>query len=198
MMQNHRDPLEIQAQLNRLHEVIAQMLTSKGNDTSQKLLLFIKRTLRQFNLDHQLHESEIVIEAYVRTHKKIEAGEIIENIPSWLNGVSFNIIREHSRKAVKSKILPSKIYTESFSYSEIDSPLVDSQEIESLLAAWKQLKPEEVELLILRHVRCLSWQEISDYLEQKEGETTKKRSVVSLRKKGERALARLKQKYFSY
>lgn len=196
-METPKNPLEIQAQLDRLHEVIAHLLSSKGDDTSQRLLLFIKRTLRQFHIDQQFQESEIVVEAYLRSCKRIEAGEVIENLPGWLKTVSYNIIREHNRKATKFKALPAQLIHNSYSASETGSGFLDSQRIEALLAALAQLKPEEEELLVLRLVKSFSWQEISEYLEARDEGAGKKYSVQSLRKRGERALARLKQKYFS-
>lgn len=199
-MENPKPSVEIQAQLKRLHEVVARLLSSRGDDTSQKLLLFIRRTLRQFHLDHQFHESEIVVEAYLRTHKRIEAGSRIENIPGWLNQVSLNIIREYSRKGKKSQALQIQLIDNTHHYTvskDTSSEFLDSQKIDALLTALAQLKPEDEEILILRNIKGLSWQEISEYLEAKDLEVGKKHPVQNLRKRGERALARLKQKFFS-
>lgn len=197
-MENPKNPLEIQAQLNRLHEVVVELLSSKGDSTSQRLLFFIKRTLRQFNIDHQFHEKEIVIEAYERTRKRVETGEVIENLPGWLKAVSYNIIREYNRKVNQSRTLPVQLsHNTSYSLPETSSEFIDSQRIEALLAALSQIKSEDEDLLILRLVKGFSWQQISEYLEEKDKETGKRHPAQNLRKRGERALARLKQKYFS-
>jgi DNA-directed RNA polymerase specialized sigma24 family protein len=196
-MDKSKTPEQIQAQLKRLHEVVAHLLSPAGDDTSQKLLFFVKRLLYQFNIKNQFHESEIVVEAYLRTRKRIEQGEVIENIPAWLNQVSFNIIREYSRKVNQSRTLTAHLRCAAWtSANHPSSEFPDSQPIEALLAALAQLQPEDEELLILRIVKGFSWQEISQYLEAKDA-GCKKYSAQTLRKRGERALTRLKQKFFS-
>lgn len=89
---------QIQLQLQALEEFVKATLSNSIDEDLPKLLLFIKRSLRQFHLD-SLQEGDIFNEAYLRTRKQmIEEGKKINNIPAYLRVVCLNIIREHSRK----------------------------------------------------------------------------------------------------
>ena len=182
---------EIQSQLNLLTEVVVNSLSDNGDDSAHKLLFVIKRFLRQFKLDSKWDESEILVEAYIRTRKKIIDERIyIKNIPAFLNRVSYNIIRESWKKEKRVKEIGLKLIGEIKSKPRKESPANDlftEQKIEKLIASFKEISPEDREILILKKVKGLSWNSIAKFFNI---------SQQAARKRGERALKRLRKKFF--
>jgi RNA polymerase sigma factor (sigma-70 family) len=185
-------------QLELLTTVVNNLLSEEKDEATRKIFFFIKRTLRQFKLDGQLEESDILSEAYLCVRKKIESGELIQNIPAYLNRVAFNIIRERSKKKKKSKDLHIRLINNSHGVIDTTSRIddLDSNQITILLKALKELNSEDFELIKLRIVKGLSWNEISDNLNYSKDNENKKRLSANTRKKGERALKRLRKAYY--
>lgn len=50
-----------------LTEIVNDILSREWDESTRKIFFFIKRTLRQFRLHLQLEESDILIDAYLRT-----------------------------------------------------------------------------------------------------------------------------------
>jgi len=179
-----------------LGEVIADAIHLKGD--AKHLIFFIKRTLRQFNLESHYQEMDILSEAYIRTQKRIDAGEIIENFPAWLKAVSLNIIREKSKKRLKDQSLQQNLISTGHGSEEtmnrLEQDTTDFEAIKTLLESLKSLSPEDIEILKLRIVKGLSWDEVAEALD-KTGRNP--RNAAALRKRGERALGRLRNNFFS-
>ncbi len=183
-------------QLDLLNKLINNILSQEGDESTRKIFFFIKRILRQFRLDSQLQESEILIDAYLRIREKIKSGESIKNISAYLNRVSYNIVREHSKKQKRSEKLHGRLLDNGYGHPDIilggDSSNYDK--ITILLESLKKLKNEDLEILQLHIVEGLSWEEIRGYFSSCKG---KKLSNSALRKQGERALRRLREAYTS-
>ncbi|WP_036489762.1 RNA polymerase sigma factor [Myxosarcina sp. GI1] len=193
-------PNNKQEQLELLAKIVNDTLSEEWDESTRKIFFFIKRSLRQFKLDGQLQESDILLDSYLRVRKKIESGESIQNMPAYLNRVAFNIIREKSKKQKKSEDLHIRLINNEHGHPDTTSETdgSDSYQITSLLKALEELKSEDFELIQLRIVKGLSWNEISDYLNSsQDNENQKKLSTRTLRKRGERALKRLREAYFS-
>lgn len=183
-------------QLKLLTTLVSDTLSEKQDESTRKIFFFIKRSLRQCNLDGQIQESDILIEAYLRVRKKIESGEFVQNMPAYLNRFAFNIIREKIKEQKKTDNLYTHLINNNHGISDITSGIdeTDNYKINILVKAIEELKSEEFELIKLRIVKGLSWQEISEYLSYIKRQ---KISPTTLRKRGERALKRLRKSYFS-
>ena len=187
-------------QLELLTKVVNDTLSEEWEESTRKIFFFIKRSLLQFKLNGQLQESDILLEAYIRVRQKIESGESIQNMPAYLNRVAFNIIREKSKKQKKAEDLHIRLINNGYGHPDTTSGTddTDSYKINVLLKALEELKPEDFEIIQLRIVNGLSWKEISEYLTSSENkEHSKNLSASALRKRGERALKRLRKAYFS-
>ncbi|NEQ10131.1 MAG: hypothetical protein F6K37_30620 [Moorea sp. SIO4E2] len=187
-----KDPEEITNYnlLNLLNEVVVDALSDKRNDSARKLLFFIKRSLRQFKLDGKWDESEILVEAYIRTRKKIIEYKIsIVNIPAFLNRVSFKIIQEYYKTEKQNKEIKLKLIGEIKSdlIPKITSNNLIEQKIEKLIGSFEDLSPEDRKILVLKIVKGLSWKSIADRLDIRHD---------AARKRGERALKRLRERFF--
>ena len=191
-----------EVQIEHLTDVVGSVLSDRARGHRRKLLLTIQRSLRQFHLDSQLEESDIPIDAYIRTRTRIEAGECIENIPAWLNRVSFNIIREASKKRDQCQRLTDRLICNDCGQpnpaNSIEDPYAREEDIEALFLSLHQLSQPDLELLMLRVVKGLSWQEISQRSIDSEEDCKKPRVLQQrLRKRGERALKRLRDAFIS-
>lgn len=183
---------QIRLRLRLLNEVISRLLGSKHDPSSLRLIYAVRRILRQFHLDHRFSASDIFIEAYLRTHLNIQEGRVIDNLPGWIYKVSLNIIREHSRQCIKDRQFIFDAAYELTNYSHINSSLdlVEEKSVLLLVEALEKLSDLDREILSLRNGRGLSWQKIREHFlhsQQREFSTT------TLRKKGERALKRLRK-----
>ena len=191
-----------EAQIRQLVDVVVGILSGQAGEHCRRLLFKIQRTLRQFHLQTQIEESDVLIEAYLRTRTRIEAGELIENIPAWLSRVAFNIIREASRKRGQGRRLKDRLvgngYGQPHPAPRIEATYSDDEDIEALFSALDQLNPSDLNLLKLRIVQGLSWQAVSERL-MEEGENCKNPRVLQqrLRKRGERSLKRLRDKFLA-
>ncbi len=193
--QNNRE-----SQLKLLAEIVNDTLSEEWYESTRKIFFFIKRSLRQFKLDGQLQESDVLLDTYLRVRKKIESGESIQNMPAYLNRVAFNIIREKSKKQKKSEDLHIRLINDGYGHPDTTSRTdnSDSYQITILLKALEELTSEDLELIQLRIVEGLSWKQISDYINSfKDNENKKKVYASTLRKRGERALKSLREAYFS-
>ena len=170
----------------------------KGNPSAYSTLTAIERSLRQFHLTSRIEASEILAEAYLRGKKFLQTGQMINNPHAWLKKTAFNIIREHSRKFRKYLVEP---YEEGKTLENPSTNLVEKQGIESDLAdlyqAFKLLaeeEPEGAQLLYLKIIQGLSWQEIHEILSQ-EGENVP--NLATLRQRASRAKKRLRHIFHS-
>ena len=189
-------------QIRQLVDVVVGILSGQGDKHHRRLLFRIQRTLGQFHLQTQLEGSDVLIEAYLRTRTRIEAGEFIENIPAWLSRVAFNIIREASRKRDQGRRLQDRLVRNGYGQPNpaprIEAVHNHNEDIEVLFSALNQLSQSDLELLKLRIVKGLSWQDVSERLRES-GEDCKNPRVLQqrLRKRGERSLKRLRDTFFS-
>lgn len=194
---------EVYTQLELLTEFIRRTLSQKESGTSKKLMFFIRRSLSQMGLYNEWDESEILIEAYLRTREQIKSGAIIENLPSYLTRVSQLIIFEKRRQRKRSHGITQKLsgltpdvvsFPEEASYHEE----VSFGTISSLWNSFNSLPERDKQILVLRIVKGYSWKEIGYLLVEDGIEATYTNSLVTkLRKQGERALEKLRRRILS-
>ncbi|MFM7877024.1 MAG: sigma-70 family RNA polymerase sigma factor [Microcystis panniformis] len=164
-------------------------LVEADNPESNTFFAFIKRSLRQFNLDSYYDPSDIISEAYIRGVRSISSGRVITNPLAWIRMVSHNIIRELSRNQNRQKADIAQLQD-----SVIFEPSNIEDDLELVQLAFKHLSPEDREIITLRTIEGLSWSEISKRLESDERQALQ---VAVLRKRGERAMQRLRKIYHS-
>lgn len=188
-------------QLELLNTVIKQALLRKEGETSKNLMLFIRRSLGQMRLHNEWNESEILVEAYLRTRDKINSGEIIDNLPGYLSRVSQYIILEKSRQKKRNYGIHQKLS----SFSDIVSLPENSYEegvscevVNSLWNSFNCLSEREQRILTLRVIKGHSWHEVAYQLLELGIEKSYDNTVIAkLRKQGERALEKLRKRILS-
>jgi len=129
---------------------------------------------------------------YARAIKAISNGKVINNPEAWLRRVALYTIREFRRAAdkVNYSSLDEHPYL-SASREDHLGEMILKDDISIILQAFKELSSQDQEILTLRIVHGLSWQEISQELSFN-GERINENS---LRQRGFRALRRLRSVY---
>jgi DNA-directed RNA polymerase specialized sigma24 family protein len=189
-------------QLKVLTEVVKDAILHKENGSSKKLMYFIKRSLGQVGLSHEWEESDILIQAYLRARDKILSGERISHHSAYLTRVAYYIILEESKRRNRRGKLNQKLsYVESSAEVTLEKGYtegVSDELVSSLWASFESLSKRDRWLLILRIVKGLSWQEIGTLMVSTGQEKNGGKSLeAKLRKRGERALAKLRKQLMS-
>lgn len=174
-----------------------QALLDRNNPDTRSIWCFVERTLRQFGLDaFGVTADEILGEVYARGIRHIvERKKGIENPLGWIRLTANYVIREHSRKVRCSVSLESVSASEAKLVVSCEMETLVTQEeikadIQALHVALGQLAQSEREILYLRHMEDLSWQEIGRrFIDCGRDEI----SEATLRQKGYRALVRLRK-----
>lgn len=168
-----------------------QALLDMNNPDSQSIWANVSRTLRQYRLSGTYEVREIIAEAYSIGVKRIESGVIIENPLAWLRGTCLNVIRDFRRK--QDRIEKPKLDGEGLTAGdEVLSNLIIAEDHKAIRLALARLTPEEQQILCIRVLEGLSWQEIGGSL------SCSQQLVISAntaRQRGFRALQRLRQHY---
>lgn len=170
------------------------VLLDSGSPSATSMLAFIKRSLAQFNLSNSYTPTWVLNEAYLRGIKLLTTGEQIEKPLPWIRATAYNIIREQSREFSRFSQ-----FDENMIESHVNCSLNVSEEIEEELfkrvsLAFEKLEPNEKEILSLKMIKNLSWEEIKLHLIL-QGEEIQ--NVATLRKRKERALKHLRSIYHS-
>jgi RNA polymerase sigma factor (sigma-70 family) len=190
-----------QEQRQTLDRFIEVLLKPEGRN-AHNLLPFIKRTLNQFRLYSYYDEVEILLQARNIALKKIEAGEEVVNISAWLKAISFNVIRNLSKKSKRQESLINRLKNRSTLTDSKDYLIpvyATDANVKALCQAFEQLSVKERKILILREVNGFSWKEIGDRLvANKEEIENDSKLVQRLRQTGNRALKRLRKNYQSF
>lgn len=175
--------------INSLSNVISSE-PFKSKDC-QKLMHFILRTLKQFNIDSFL-AGDIVSELALRSHKAIKSGTKIEKPLLWFRSMAYNVIREMSREREKLlfnsdfvELKASSKYIETSKYGEI--------ELKTLKQSLSELDDLDRLIIELRFFDELPWKKVNKVLQSK-GQLFNETYV---RQKGVRAIKKLRKKYSS-
>ncbi|WOD38204.1 sigma factor-like helix-turn-helix DNA-binding protein [Nodosilinea sp. E11] len=176
-----------------------QFLLKPNNPHARSLLAFIQRTIRQFGLQAYITEIDIFVEAYLRGVKYTQQHQAeIHQPKAWMRSTAYNIIRECKRDRLHYSALA---FDELMDQGQLagDTPLpaaVDDQAISNAISAVLQalaaLSPGDRALIQWKVVEGLSWQEVQTrFVAQGEDRV----SQATLRKRGQRALERLRRAY---
>lgn len=170
-------------------------ITSSISNQMMARLNSIKRKLKQFNLDHDVHE--VISETLIRGIKTIEKGEDIRTPLPWIRQTGYNIIREWSRKQKeqqeKSLSAPflSEDYPDQASIQTEASTIEFEVQLMLMHKAFATLKPNEQALIKLYWIDKLKWKEIAQLLPHKKNKPIKEGTA---RRRGGRALQKLREK----
>lgn len=170
-----------------------QEINQKGNRSTISIWVFIGNTLRQKKLSGLYTEQAILNEVYIRGISAIESGHTINNPFGWARTTSFNYIRELQRKHRKHLSFQEDLDSLS-TYSDQDDDDKSGYDEHCQLkiqTALEQLSPLDQEVLRLKVVERLSWQEIRESLVQS---GFGHYELSSLRKRKSRALKLLRNK----
>ena len=181
---------------------------------SEKSIDFLKSVEFKCSFWRNLCEpNEVISEAYLIGQNLILEGKSIPNTEAWMRKTIWNVISNNSRKKLRQEklcfslnsYLSNSEYDSLWTLEEIipckedpnnlyvlDRENVEFREkklkIQFLFSALKSLKPEEKRILELRFFKNLSWKEIAQELNSRQKST-------NLRKKGSRALQKLRREY---
>lgn len=189
MPPSHPPPHQAE-KLKQLEEV----LFGKKSAESYELSHFVKARLKQFHLDHQYESDDVLEKTYFIARRKIESElEEIIYIDRWLKKISFNIIRDFRKKENKHQRDIKKIIENGYCAETEYSKAREEQNIEpikdkALSKTLEHLRPEQKDILTLRHIEGLDWKSIGNILDI---------SDSTARKRGQRALQKLKTIFFS-
>ncbi len=179
-----------------------QFLLKPKNPRARSLHSFIRRTLRQFNLNDIYTEIDIFNEAYLRGVSLTKTGTAINSPNAWMRKTAFNVIRELSRRCRREQ---SVVYNQLAKIDQVESEvasglkedsLVSDQvietDIQAVLLSLQELDLKDSRIIQLRTIQELSWKEVSQHLVELGEEV---QSEAALRKRGQRAMERLRQLY---
>jgi DNA-directed RNA polymerase specialized sigma24 family protein len=176
-----------------------QLLLKPHNPHARSLLAFIYRTIRQFRLEQHVTEIDIFIEAYLRGVRYTQQqGRTIHQPKAWIRKTAYNIIRECKREHQR---YCSVAFDEMLEHSLAGHPpeAVDdgwkdrfADNIQAVLSAFQSLSAADQQLIQWRVVEGRSWETIRELLI---GQGEPQLSGAALRKRGQRALERLRHAY---
>lgn len=189
--------LTVIAQLSRQSEnrqkfdAAVQALFDPHNSDAHRFCSVIVRLLGQYRLRGTYEEKDVIVEAYTRGIKYIEAGQLINEPLAWLRRTCLNVVREFRR--TQDKIDQPKLDGEPLHPGdEVFSKLIFEEDIKAMQMALQQLTPDERKLLCLRVIEKRSWQEVAEALTLIEKTSI---SDNAARQRGYRVLSKLRQFY---
>lgn len=195
--------VSVKEQIKQLDNLVSNILVSNISENKEikGILPFIKRTLEQFQLDHDYDQYDVFLESYKRTKVAIIRGKFISNMPVWLKRTSYNIVREWRKdKNRQEKIVQYLLNGNDTVYLDEDK-LVDyavGRNLEILINEVKALERKDYSILYLRIIKEYSWKEIGEYLfeNELEMESNPKKREEKLRQKGKRIMEKIRMRMF--
>ena len=180
-----------------MHKLLEMNPNSYSQENICNLSKFIAIRLSRYSRLKSFYcTNDILNETIIRLNTKLESGEKIHNPEAWMRTTAQNIIREKNRKEERSENLPKLSKYHSLNGLTPDVWLEQQEELELervrccyLRQAMQELPPEQKEILHLKYIQDLSWQEVASYLTK----TGKDVKLSTLRKRGERAKKALRK-----
>jgi hypothetical protein len=193
---------EFKDRIRLINALVLQIFLDPKDIECHNLLPWIKQRIRQFGLTGSLCEFEVLIEAYTIAIKKTKEGYVINNLPAWFKGTTFNIVRNIKREikrqdSIKSNFEYVQREIESVSlYSSIENHSIDDNS-QSIMNVFATLCEADRYLLNLRIVKGLNWSDIAEKMiqEGKENPSNMEKLLTRLRQRHSRALAKLRKNH---
>ena len=194
----------IKEQTKQKFDSEVEAILDQSNYYGHNLLSYINIKLILFNLNSTYSSYDILSETYIRGVKLIASGQTIAKPIPWFRVTSLNVIREISRNQKRQQLAE---YTQAVednlnelvvTSAEVESNLLSEEKVEtgldSVLKSFQDLEPGDQRILELRLIEGLTWKQVGKCLVAA-GE--KAQSIATLRKRGQRALERLRKIYHS-
>ena len=146
----------------------------KGSQSAYKFLL---NTYWQDVYNYQLSKTndedeaeDITIKSFAKAFDKLHAFNDKYNFKTWLITISKNIYIDHLRKKKKATISihksNHKVYDIKDNSPSVEDKIITEQNLATLLAYIKKLKPHYQEIIQLRFFQELSYKEIAEELNE--------------------------------
>lgn len=163
-------------------------LQNPNSSLGRSLYAFVRRELRKFKLAGSYTEAYILNGAYIRGVEQIARGELIRSPRAWIRKTAYNIIREIKRQ--QRVFAPFEEERHANQLADVDpEPL--KEKLVMLRVAFQTLDPATQCLLNLR-LQGHSWAKVRRrFCEAGYGD----HSEVTLRKRYERAIIRLRKRF---
>ena len=184
---------EIQEQIDLFNLRFLSMINPEDKDTIN-IIPYVVMMIKKFPLVN-LTAQEICHESYIRSYKKIIKGEVIKNYQGWFKKVSFNIIREENAKEKKRIGLQERLIPNIPNYDSKIS-FNNTDKITQLYACIETLNAQEFQLLKLKIVEGMTYEEIGNSLVEQGEETMNDAKLqAKLRQQVKRAKAKLRRNF---
>lgn len=177
-----------QSNMEGFNQYFEHLLKKDGSE--KRLFVSITRKLSQFHLARRHSVDDVLNEAYMRGLKYIQSGNQIQRYGAWINVTAFNIIREWKRAQQKETVFFEDSYAEEVNATESEEAC--DQHYKAVNQALSELPNYDRKLINLKVVEGLPWKKVRQAL-VKSGEPDA--SEATLRKRKERALKHLRQRY---
>lgn len=178
-------------QYEAANRAFAEILTDKTNT----IFIACSAGLRQYRLERTYDAAFVINEAYLRMCSAITAGKTISNYPGWIRLTCRHVIQELSRETQKKNKLNQQLYPETVPASDTNDWLDNEDATPEQLRmrqAFAQLSALEQDILQLKVVRNLRWDEVQEAL-MAAGHPMMTPNCLSQKKR--RALKKLKKSY---
>jgi hypothetical protein len=168
------------------HLFMRMLKKEDGDNSFVPILQYIDYHIRRVNMQGQIEASEVLNAAYIELNVKLTKGERVDTIPALLRTMSKHIVHNALRKARRQGELKTKL--KGNTCSSIESNL-DCIAMQSRL---EQLNNTD-KLILEFKASGMKWQEIADYLVEKEGFENSPTLVQNITQRASRARAFLRQ-----
>ena len=151
----------------------------KGGDNLAFEILMQKYIKKIYNLAYKMTENredtnDLVQETFLKAYSSLKSFREQSSLSTWLFRITHNLCIDYLRVRDKKKTVA--LYTSGVEGEEIEICIVDTsptpeqaldrkEKIREIKNAMSQLMPENREILVLRDVNGLSYEEISDILD---------------------------------
>ena len=163
----------------------------------QPLRSFVVRTLRQFHLSRIHDEGDIILSVYLAGITEIVSGKTIDNFSGWFRAVALRIMTKSYKEEKKERegIKRSENIVETVSDAQgLVNEDFSKQQVDTFINGWnKRLNEMERKILLLIIDEELSWKDIGTQLVFEKYENDDNNLVTRVRKKGNRALHKLRE-----
>jgi hypothetical protein len=188
---------DIKDRIRLINALIVQIFLDSKDIKQHNLLPWINYQVRRFGLTGDLCEFEVLIEAYTIAIKKTKGGYVINNLPAWFKGTTFNIVRNIKKEIKRQDSIKSNFKDGQIEMEKLSSYSLIDDDFKSLLKAFETLCEADRYLLNLRIVKGLTWSDIAEKMiqEGKENPTNMEKLLARLRQRHSRALDRLRKNH---
>lgn len=157
---------------------------------SEWLRIRIRGRIHALKLNSLMSEEDIIQYVVMCLIKTIKSGKQVEHPVAWAKLVSERRIQKLYKKYKFTEATESEKIEYLASKHQVENDFSDNNE--QISKNIEQLKPASREILKMRYFQDLSWGEIAEILSRQEGKQIRE---TTARKRGERALNKLRQLY---